>query len=56
MFAAAKLGVFSGSEGKATIVHLPAETLRRHRFGFPPLGEQAAITAFLDRETRRSMS
>ena len=53
MFAAAKLGVFSGSEGKATIVHLPAETLRRHRFAFPPLGEQVAIAAFLDRETAK---
>lgn len=53
MFAAAKMGVFSGSEGKATIVHLPAETLRRYRFPFPPLSEQTAIAAFLDRETAK---
>lgn len=49
--AVAALGVFSGSGGKSTIAHLPAETLRRYRFPFPPLPEQEAITAFLDRET-----
>jgi len=53
MLAAAKLGVFAGSEGKATIVHLPAETLRRYRFPFPPYPEQAAIAAFLDREAAK---
>jgi len=49
--AAALLGVFAGSGGKSTIAHLPAETLRRYRFPFPPPAEQTAIAAFLDRET-----
>ena len=53
MFAAAKLGVFSGSEGKATIVHLPAEALRRYHFAFPSLPEQTTIATFLDRETEK---
>jgi type I restriction enzyme S subunit len=53
MVAAAKLGVFSGSEGKATIIHLPAETFRGYRFAFPPIDEQSAIAVFLDRETAR---
>ena len=53
MFAAVKLRVFSGSEAKATIVHLPAEALRRYRFAFPSLSEQIAIAGFLDRETAK---
>jgi type I restriction enzyme S subunit len=53
MFAAATLGVFSGSEGKATIIHLPAEALRRYHFAFPSLPEQTTIATFLDRETEK---
>ena len=49
--AVASLGVFSASGGKSTIAHLPAETLRRYRFPFPPPDEQVAIAEFLDRET-----
>jgi type I restriction enzyme, S subunit len=49
--AAVTSGVFTGHAGKSTIAHLPAETLRRYRFGFPPLPEQQRIAAFLDRET-----
>ena len=48
---AAKLGVFAGGEGRSTIAHLPAETLRRYRMCFPPPHEQTAIASFLDRET-----
>jgi type I restriction enzyme S subunit len=46
-------GCFASAESKATIAHLPAETFRRHRFGFPPLQEQLTIVAFLDRETAK---
>ncbi len=49
--AAADLGVFEGSEGRATIAHLTGEALQRYRFPFPPPAEQSAIAAFLDRET-----
>ncbi|WP_197940685.1 restriction endonuclease subunit S [Sphingomonas sp. HMP6] len=48
---AAKLGVFAGGEGRSTIAHLPAETLRRYRMCFPSPHEQIAIATFLDRET-----
>lgn len=50
---ATKLDVFSSNGGKSTIAHLPAETLRRYRFPFPPPAEQTAIAAFLDRETAK---
>ena len=51
--AASNAGAFSAGAGKATIIHLPAETFRRHRFPFPPLAEQLQIVAFLDRETAK---
>jgi type I restriction enzyme, S subunit len=47
---AANTGVFS-AEGSSTIAHLTAEQLRRYQFPQPPLPEQTAIAAFLDRET-----
>ena len=50
---AASRGVFESSGGKSTIAHLTAEALRRHRFAFPPSQEQAAVVAFLDRETAK---
>jgi type I restriction enzyme S subunit len=50
---AAKLGVFSAGEAKATIAHLPAEMLRRHKMCFPSFDEQVAIAGFLDRETSK---
>lgn len=50
---ATQFEVFSSTEGKSTIAHLTAETLRRYRFGFPPKQEQQAIVAFLDRETAK---
>ena len=53
LVAAASRGIFSEFGGKSTIVHLTAEALRRYRFAFPPLAEQAAIAAFLDRETAK---
>ncbi|MCK5943359.1 MAG: restriction endonuclease subunit S, partial [Planctomycetes bacterium] len=46
-------GVFAAASNSATIEHLPAEKLRRHRFAFPPLTEQLAISTFLDRETTK---
>ena len=48
---AAKLGIFTGGEGKATIAHLTAETLRRYRFAYPPKEEQERIARFLDERT-----
>jgi len=49
--AAAAVGAFTSSGEKATIAHLPAESLRRHRFPFPPRLEQVRIAEFLARET-----
>jgi type I restriction enzyme S subunit len=49
--AASSLNVFTASEGKSTIAHLTAETLRGYRFAFPPFQEQVQIVDFLDRET-----
>lgn len=51
--AASASGVLTGENGRATIAHLPAETLRAYRFAFPPLDEQDAIATFLDRETAK---
>jgi type I restriction enzyme S subunit len=47
---AASRGVFTATGNPNTIDHLTAEKLRKHRFAFPPLGDQRAITAYLDRE------
>ncbi len=38
---------------KSTIGHLTGDKLRAHRFPFPPLAEQAAITRYLDRADER---
>ena len=53
LLTAKQRGVFEESDSKATIAHLPAEKFRQYRFAFPPLDEQNAITAKLDRETAR---
>lgn len=50
---AAAYGVFSAGGNEATIEHLPAEKLKRYRFGFPPIAEQLSTSAFLDRETAK---
>lgn len=42
-------GRFTGSEGRSTIAHLPAEALRAYRFGFPGASEQQAIVAYLEK-------
>jgi type I restriction enzyme S subunit len=39
---------FVSGAGKATIAHLPAETFKQYRFGFPPLHEQLLIAKHLD--------
>jgi type I restriction enzyme S subunit len=49
MQAAAKLEVFTGGQGKATIAHLTAEALRRYRFAYPGQAEQERIVEHLDR-------
>ena len=46
---ACSMGVFEASSGKATINHLPAESFRRYRFGYPPLAEQICIAKHLMR-------
>ncbi len=51
--AASSLNVFTSSEGKSTIAHLTAETLRRYRFAFPSFREQKQIVDFLDDETSK---
>jgi type I restriction enzyme S subunit len=51
--AIAQLGIFAGSEGKATINHLTAETLRRYVFAFPPREEQIFIAGFLNEESAK---
>jgi type I restriction enzyme, S subunit len=53
LYAAANRGVFVSEGNRSTIVHLTAEKLRKHRFGFPPPSEQQAIVAFVDRETAK---
>jgi len=53
LYTAAHRGVFVAEGNQSTIVHLTAEKLRRHRFGFAPLAEQRGIAAFLDRETAK---
>ncbi len=49
---AASRGAFTDGQ-KSTIDHLTGETLRRHRFVFPPLAEQTAIVRLLDYLDRR---
>ena len=46
-------GIFTEGEGKSTIYHLTAETLRAHRLPFPARNEQQRIVRFLDHETAR---
>ena len=46
---ASEQGRFTSMEGKSTIAHLPAETLRQYQFPFPPKGEQENIVFYLDR-------
>ncbi len=53
MLAASKRGVFLAGSNPNTIPHLTAVQLRHHRFPLPPLPEQRAIAAYLDRETAR---
>lgn len=53
LLTAKQRGVFEESDSKATIAHLPAEKFRQYRFAFPPLNEQQAIAAHLNRETAR---
>lgn len=53
LHAAANQRVFVAEGNQSTIVHLTAEKLRKHRFGFPPPPEQQAIAAYLDHETAK---
>ncbi|MGM0984370.1 MAG: restriction endonuclease subunit S [Pseudomonadota bacterium] len=49
---ASEQGRFTSMEGKSTIAHLPAETLRQYQFPFPPKSEQEMIVGYLDRTSR----
>lgn len=49
---AVNAGIFNNN-GQSTIAHLTGEQLRKYRFPCPPFDEQAAIAAFLDRETSK---
>lgn len=51
LFAAAKIGAFAAGADASTIGHLTGEKLRRHRFAFPNVEEQSAITTHLDKLT-----
>lgn len=48
LYDAVKQGRFISGAGKATIAHLPAESFRQYKFGFPPLTEQVDIATTLD--------
>jgi type I restriction enzyme, S subunit len=50
---AAATEVFLAHGNPNTIPHLTGEKLRRYRFPTPPIDEQRAIAAFLDRETAK---
>lgn len=51
LFNASSQGVFAAQGGLTTIDHLPAETLRRYRFAFPPVEEQIAIVSLIEDES-----
>ncbi len=48
MLNASKLGIFVADGSENTIAHLTGVKLRAHRFAFPPVKEQQAITSHLD--------
>lgn len=48
LYDAVKQGRFISGAGKATIAHLPAESFRQYKFGFPPRTEQVDIATALD--------
>lgn len=50
---AASTDIFIADGNPNTIPHLTGEKLRLYRFPTPPLSEQRAIAAFLDRETAK---
>ena len=50
---AASTGMFIAQGNPNTIPHLTGEALRLYRLPCPPAAEQAAIVAFLDRETAK---
>lgn len=51
--AAADAGVFEAEGNQSTFMHLTAEKLRAHRFAWPPVPEQQAISGWLDSQTRQ---
>ena len=53
MYAAAAYGWLDALNDKATIAHFTREKLAAFRIPLPPLPEQRAIAAFLDRETAK---
>ena len=53
LYLAAKRGAFLAGANPNTILHLTGQMLSRFRLPRPPVAEQIAIAAFLDRETGR---
>lgn len=53
LMAASASGAFEQYDTKSTISHLPADKFRTFKFAFPPVSEQRAIVAHLDRATTR---
>jgi type I restriction enzyme S subunit len=54
MRAAVSSGLFESSTNLSTIGHLTAEKLRRYRFPFPPLAEQAEIVHQLEEDSQKT--
>ena len=53
LIAAKASGQFDSDDSKTTIAHLPADDFREMRFVFPSREHQAAVSSFLDAQTRR---
>jgi len=53
LWAASAMDVFAVEGNRATIVHLTAEQLRRHRIPLPPPQEQREIANYLDEQSRK---
>jgi type I restriction enzyme S subunit len=53
MLYATQFGVFVAGGNHNTIEHLPAESLCKYRFAFPPFAEQVEISRVLTQETAK---
>jgi type I restriction enzyme S subunit len=53
MHVATKRGVFVAGGNHNTIEHLPAASLRKYRFAFPPKDEQLHISKYLEERSSK---